>query len=128
MTRRLSPLALSYSVLSGPIVWFVHFMVVYAVAEFGCRANFNNQLFIAPQTIQLIVILSTLPALAAVAWGGWMAYQDWRSSERENSDSSAEPPAHFLVLLGMAFSVFFIVSIVFTVLPTFFLGVCSEAI
>ena len=42
MSRTISPLSLAFMLLAGPILWFVHFVLFYAAAEFGCRANFNN--------------------------------------------------------------------------------------
>ena len=132
MTRTFSPVAMGYSILAGPVCWFIHFIGVYVLVEFGCRANFTNQLFITPQNIRLIILLATLPALIAVGWGGMMAYRMGQSLERDEQSgelaADKDAPSRFLVTLAMVFSVFFAISIVFTVMPTFFLSVCDKAI
>lgn len=129
VTRTLSPLALGYSILAGPILWFVHFVAVYSLAEFGCRANFNNLLFITPSTIRIVVIVLTLPTLLAVGYGGVVAYRAWETVNRdEPAETSSQSTWRFLLILGMLFSAMFLLSILFTVAPAFVLNVCEQGI
>jgi hypothetical protein len=60
MQRTNNLFRLGYSILVGPIVWAVHFMTVWVVSEFGCRANFNNVLFYPPATIRTAIIVATV--------------------------------------------------------------------
>jgi hypothetical protein len=123
-----SPIRLAYSILVGPILWFVHFVLVYAFAEFGCRANFNNLLFFPPETIRIATIVITVPVLVLVAIGGVLAFSSFRSlPENQNSDS-ADDREHFLLRSGFLLSSLFLFIIVMTVIPSFVLNVCDKAI
>jgi hypothetical protein len=129
MTRAISPLRLGYSVLSGPVIWFIHFVAVYALAEFGCRSNFNNLTFVTPETMRLVMVVLTVVSIIAVAAGGLLAYRAWGNVRNPVSKESAyEARFHFLLVLGMLFSALFILSIIFTVVPAFVLSVCDKAI
>lgn len=129
MTRTLSPFSLGYSILAGPVLWFVHFFAVYAVAEFGCRSNFNNLVYITPANIQVAILVLTVIALAAVAFGGALAYRSWQTLGQEKAETTAEEARfRFLSILGILFSGLFLLSILFTVAPTFVLNVCDKAV
>ncbi len=129
MTRTMSPFTLGYSVLSGPIIWFMHFIAVYSLAEFGCRSNFNNLTYITPDTMRLVMIVLTVVSIIAVAFGGVLAYQAWGKERNTGQKESAyEVRFRFLLVLGMLFSALFILSIVFTVAPAFVLSVCDKAV
>lgn len=123
MTRVLSPMTLAYSILSGPVVWFVHFVVVYSLADFGCRANFTNLAFITPDTIRLLIIVVTVVAVVLVGAGGIFAYRGWTRGKL----TSIGEHEHFLVVAAMLLSALFLFSILITTMPTFFLNVCDQA-
>ncbi|MCA0453452.1 MAG: hypothetical protein LCI00_05715 [Chloroflexi bacterium] len=130
MIRTTSPFVLGYSVLSGPIIWFVHFVAVYSLAEFGCRSNFTNLIFITPETMRLTMIVLTVVSVIGVGFGGILAFRAWSQVRKETSrkESAYEARFHFLTLLGMLLSALFILSILFTVAPAFVLSVCDKAI
>ncbi|MBC8171662.1 MAG: hypothetical protein H7X77_08310 [Anaerolineae bacterium] len=128
MTRTTALFSLSYSILAGPILWFVHFFAVYALAEFGCRSNFNNLLYITPANIRTIIIVMTIPILLAVGFGGVLAYRNWRTLNQHPAlETVPEARSRFLILMGMLSSALFLLSILFTVAPIFFLSVCDRA-
>jgi heme/copper-type cytochrome/quinol oxidase subunit 2 len=143
-TTRLS--TLTYNILAGPIVWAVHFLAVYTIAEFGCRANFTNLQFIAPATIQLLTLVLTIPALVLVAIGALSAYRmsrslqtaDSLSLEREADQTvgvssslyTVQEQAErqgFLIWLGVLLSVLFFVGIVATAAPALVVNICDWA-
>jgi hypothetical protein len=129
MTRAVSPLALGYSILAGPILWFVHFIAVYTLAEFGCRANFTNLLFLVPSSIRLVIIAVTVPFIVAVGLGGVVAYRAWQTLNRdENALAAGDTSFRFLVTLGILFSALFVLGILFTVAPAFVVDVCDRAV
>jgi hypothetical protein len=128
MTRIKLSLSLGFSVLVGPITWFVHFILVYAVGEFGCRINFNNQFVVSPATIQLVVGIATITAVIVVGIGGLIGFRQWQSIENQQSDvPSAEMLVHFLGLVGMLLSALFLFAILMTAAPTLFLSTCDRA-
>lgn len=129
MTRTMSPAVLAYSILAGPILWFVHFVAVYSLAEFGCRANFINAAFLTPETIRLLILVITLVIIVAVGAGGVWAYQGWRSFARKGSnDTDSEMREYFLIRVGMMLSGLFLFSIIVTTVPIFFLSTCDLAL
>ncbi len=129
MTRTLSPIAVSFSVLAGPLAWFFQFMLVYIVAEFGCRANFSNAVYFEPNGIRLFTFITTLVALVPVALGGfWALRQAQQLNPHRENDTEHEARERFLVTLGMAFSIIFMLSIIATALPAFFVAVCDRAL
>jgi hypothetical protein len=129
MTRTISPFALAYSILAGPVLWFVHFFVVYGMAEFGCRANFNNFLFFAPENIRLAIAGITSGTLIIVAAGGMIA---WRLSKRlpvhQRHEETQIAYTRFLIMLGVFLSLLFFISIIVTAVPAFILNVCDKAV
>jgi hypothetical protein len=122
-----SRLAVTYSVLAGPLVWFAHFVFVYAVAEFGCAANFTNMDVISPSAIRTIIVLATVAACIAVGVAGVLGYRQ-RSALSRDGVTPAETRMLFINSIGLGFSVLFFVSIVFSALPVFFLSACGPAI
>jgi hypothetical protein len=126
MTRAISPLSLLYSITAGPILWFAHFMLVYMVAELGCRANFNNVFYQTPETIRTIVIVLTLVALVAVIAGGVLAYRNWQALP--NAEGSTDDiRTRFLIVMGGLLTGLFVLSIVATAAPAFVVSVCDRA-
>jgi hypothetical protein len=129
MTRPISNFALAYSIMAGPILWFVHFIVVYGMAEFGCRANFNNWQYFAPENIRLAIAGITGGMLIIVAVGGMMALRQWNRLPREaEREGTPEAYMRFLVMMGILLSALFFMSIVVTAVPAFFLNVCDKAV
>lgn len=116
-----------YSVLVGPLVWFAHFVFVWAVAEMGCVANYTNMPILTPSAIRIIVLVATVVALAAVGLGIFTGWR-WRDAVRQGGVTMAESRAKFLVQVGLSMSVLFFVTIVVTVLPAFVIGVCDTAV
>jgi hypothetical protein len=129
MTRPISNFALAYSILAGPILWFAHFVIVYGIAEFGCRANLNNWLYFAPENMRLAIAGLTGGMLIIVAVGGMMALRQWNRLPRE-TEREATPQAYtrFLVMMGILLSGLFFLSIIVTAVPAFFLNVCDKAV
>src|SRR5688572_7264877 len=110
MTRAISPLSLFYSLMAGPVLWFAHFLLVWAMAEFGCRINFSNLELISPANIQSFVVVTTAIALLAVAVGGFMAYGGWRRLQAHENEWVGEDRLRFLVVLALLLSGLFVIS------------------
>ena len=128
MARTISPLTLIYCLLAGPVIWFAHFLLVWSMAEFGCRINFSNLTLISPANIQLFVVVTTALALLAVAAAGVVAYGGWRKLQAHENEWVGEDRLRFLVVLALLLSALFVVSIVFTAAPAFFLDICDLAV
>lgn len=116
-----------YAVLVGPLVWFAHFVVVWAVAEMGCIANYTNMPVLTPSAIRTVVVLATVVALSAIALGLFVGWR-WRDAVRQGGVTMSESRAKFLIQVGLSLSVLFFVSIVVTAIPAFVIGVCDTAV
>jgi hypothetical protein len=116
-----------YAVLVGPLVWFAHFVLVWAVAEMGCIANYANMPVLTPSAIRTVVAIATFFALAAIALGLFVGWR-WRDAVRQGGVTMAESRAKFLIQVGLSLSVLFFVSIVVTAIPAFVIGVCDTAV
>lgn len=127
MTGTISRFWTLFSVLSGPVVWMLHFVLVWAVAEMGCGANYANMPILPAPAIRTIVIGATVIALIAGVVGGVASYRHW-ASLRGDGITDREARIRFVLQIGMALSVVFVVSVVLTALPVFFLDACDTAV
>lgn len=119
--------------LVGPVVWAVHFLAVYIIAEGACMGG--NIIFpiIDSSIIYIYVGIITLAALAIVLWKGIVSYRLWRShpSERQGGQAVlnwyAEEKTPFMAMTGFLLSLFFSIVILLTVIPFLFLTPCGGA-
>ena len=64
--------------LSGPIIWFAHFMVVYLVAEAGCTGDGHGLELFDPPVPRGVTLAATVAAvLACLGVAAW-AHRRWR--------------------------------------------------
>jgi hypothetical protein len=126
MRSTISPMTLGYSILVGPILWLLHFVFVYSLAEFGCRANFTNWWYFPPESIRISIIVVTIPVLLLVIIGVFMALGSWR--RLHTGQNIEEDGEYFLALTGIIVSAFFIVIILATAIPSLILNVCDKAL
>lgn len=130
MSQHLPYFRLSLGVAMSPIVWFAHFMLIYGVAEFGCRANFNNWIYFDPAQIRVFTLVATLMALVPVIgsglWG-WLKFRRDYATLPADADA-VQQRERFLLVMTAAFSVIFTISLLATALPVFFVAVCDKAL
>lgn len=75
--------------LAGPVIWTVHFMVVYLVVEAGCTGDGPGlQLFNPPVPTILTLVVTAIAALACAASAAW-AYRCWRAERSEAANGRA---------------------------------------
>jgi heme/copper-type cytochrome/quinol oxidase subunit 2 len=118
-------LRLAYSTLVGPILWFLHFVLVYAFTEFGCRSISNNIFNFTPENIRIATIVITIPVLILVAMGGLMAFGGMR--RLNTSQDTENDRERFLTMTALMLSSLFLFIIVMTILPSFVMNVCDKA-
>lgn len=84
--------------LSGPVLWFSHFMTVYLVAEAVCAAAENGESWFPGEGVLsvTIVVITVLFAIACAA-GGWAA---WRHAGGDESDLAVFSWAGVLLSAG----------------------------
>jgi hypothetical protein len=119
--------------LAGPVIWFVHFMVVYLAVEAGCTGDGPGLRLFNPPVPAIVTIAATaVAAIACLGFAGW-AQVRWRASKHqpaadEARDLSGDLKDHdrggSLAFAGFLLSLLFFVAILFVGLPALVLPAC----
>lgn len=121
--------------LAGPVIWLVHFMVVYLAAEAGCTGTGPGLAAFAPPVPVTVTAVATVVAVGLCAGAAWWALQRWRASAqdvREDPERSADAAPEFddehrrssLAFIGLLLSLLSLVAVLFTAAPAVVLGSC----
>lgn len=89
--------------LSGPVIWYLHFWLVYLVAEAGCAPARGRP---APESLTWVtvtVLAVTAAAVGLISWLAVRAWQVWRQRNGE-ADSLIGHLAFIGLLLGLLFA------------------------
>jgi len=113
--------------VSGPVIWSVHFMVVYLVAEAGCTGDGPGlELFDPPVPTVVTLAATVVAALACLASAAW-GYRRWRADRAEAADGAGlEPPdlGGRLAFAGWLMSLLGVVTVLLVGLPALVLPAC----
>lgn len=104
------------AVLSGPSLWFGHFMAVYLVAEAVCAAGATGPEILGLSALRAGVVGLTVLALGVLA----IAAVQTMSYRREQG-----PDASQLLVIALWLDALFAVSIIFVGLPPLVLAPCQ---
>jgi hypothetical protein len=104
-------------VFAGPLAWFASQQASYALVPWACHGG-----------PPIAIHLANLVALAVVAFGGALAWRDWRRAGRHVSDERAPPAGRqrFLGLLGLMLCALFGLAIVAQATGAFFFDPCQR--
>lgn len=112
--------------LAGPVIWSVHFMLVYAAVEAGCTGDGPGLRLFDPPVATVVTLLATLVAALACLAAAWWEYRRWRpsdvgerSGEHEDSD-----PGGAMAFAGFLLSLLSFVSVLMVGLPALYLPAC----
>jgi hypothetical protein len=119
--------------VSGPVIWSVHFMLVYLVTDAGCSGDGPGLRLFDPPVPKAVTLAATAAgAAAALACATWW-YRRWRASEREPVAGEAADHAGGLTdrdrggtleFAGFLLSLLSVVTILFVGLPALVLASC----
>lgn len=120
--------------LAGPVIWSVHFILSYMLTEAICRTGdpgLEIQLAGIPG-LNLIVIVLTLLAVAAIVFFGTKAYRSWKlidpdhrpMDELQEQTRWSEGANEFLYFSGFMLSALFGVATLMVGIPALFLQPC----
>ena len=119
--------------LAGPIIWSVHFMLVYLVTEAGCTGDGPGlELFDPPVPTVLTLTATAVAAVASLAFAAW-AYRRWRATRHEPAADEADDLSGgledrnrggTLSLAGFLLSLLSFVTVLFVGLPALVLPAC----
>jgi hypothetical protein len=119
--------------LAGPVIWSVHFLVVYLVTEAGCTGDGPGLSAFDPPVPTIVTLAATAVAAAAALAAAVWAYRRWRQGQgRPAADdvdaSSATPPERRvggpLAFAGFMLSLLAVVTVLLVGLPALVLPSC----
>jgi hypothetical protein len=119
--------------VAGPLVWSVHFLLVYLVTDAGCSGDGPGLELFDPPVPEAVTLAATAAAAgAALACARWW-YRRWRASEPEPAaDEAADLAGHHpdrdrggtLAFAGFLLSLLSVVTVLFVGLPALVLVSC----
>jgi hypothetical protein len=119
--------------VAGPIIWSVHFLLVYLVTEAGCTGDGPGLTLFDPPVPKVVTLAVTAAAVAAaLACAGW-SWRRWRASGAEPAADEAADLAGghqdrgrggTLAFAGFLLSLLSVVTILFVGLPALVLPSC----
>jgi hypothetical protein len=115
--------------VSGPVIWSVHFLVVYLVTEAGCSGDGPGLRLFDPPVPRAVTLAATAAAAAAALGCAMWWYRRWQASEHELvADEAADLTDHdrgeTLAFTGFLLSLLSVVTILFVGLPALVLLSC----
>lgn len=117
--------------LAGPVIWALHFFVVYLVAEAGCTGAGAGLRFLDPPVPVAFTLAATALAAPACLACAWWAYRRWRAGTRtveEGARRSAgvedEQSTAALEFAGLLLAVLSFISVLMVGLPAIVLSPC----
>jgi hypothetical protein len=119
--------------VSGPVIWSVHFMLVYLVTEAGCSGDGPGLSLFDPPVPKAVTLATTAAAAAAALACAMWWYRRWRASEHEPAADEAGDLAGgltdrdrggTLASAGFLLSLLSVVTILFVGLPALVLASC----
>jgi hypothetical protein len=113
--------------VTGPVIWSVHFMVVYLAVEAGCNGEGPGlRLFDPPVPTVVTLVATALAALACLASARW-SWGRWRAGQ-ETGGEAGEPggPDRLgaLAFAGSLLSLLGLVTVLLVGLPALVLPAC----
>ena len=115
--------------VSGPVIWSVHFLLVYLVTEAGCTGEGPGLTLFDPPVPKAVTLAATAAAaVAALACAGW-SWRRWRTNAAEAAaDEAADlqdrDRGGTLAFAGFLLSLLSVVTILFVGLPALVLPSC----
>lgn len=114
--------------LSGPVIWSVHFMVVYLVVEAGCTGGGAGLHLFDPPVPTLVTLWATVVAALACLGCAVLSYRLWRGQQGEHGDDSAaatrRETGRSLLFGGFVLSLLGIITVLIVGVPALVLPAC----
>jgi hypothetical protein len=119
--------------VSGPVIWSIHFLLVYLVTEAGCSGDGPGLRLFDPPVPKAFTLAATAAAAAAALGCATWWYRRWQASEHEPvADEAAEGAGDLtdhdrggtLAFTGFLLSLLSVVAILFVGLPALVLPSC----
>ena len=108
-------------VLPGPVIWSVHFMVVYLATEVACAEEAPPPGVVPAMATGVTLVATALGVVVSIAFAV-LAHRRWRAGQREAADGDGERPE--LAFAGMMLSALSVLGVLAVGLPALWLSPC----
>lgn len=99
---------------SGPLIWAVHFLTIYAFAALACARRFAHIEWLGTGVVAWAISLFSLLAIAAIS------LLAWRFSRSKKQDEAGFAYRTAIVLSGLS-----VVAIIWETVPVFLVPACE---
>jgi hypothetical protein len=123
-----NPFKLWFGLGFATVIWILHLSIVYALQSVSCHWGFLQFSLLGVNALRLALLLLTVLSAVGVAFGGWIAYKNYRSIlDRRGDKNVGEPTGRFLFMsqAGFLLAGLFMLSIIFSLVPIILLEPCS---
>ena len=118
--------------LAGPVIWSVHFMVVYLVTEAGCAGEGAGLELFKPPVPTVVTLAATAVAAVACLGVAWWCHRQWRQVRSQPADGHEQTPARLeeyhragtLPFAGFLMALLGVVTVLVVGLPALVLPAC----
>lgn len=93
--------------VAGAIIWMLHFLVVYLVAEARCSPAFSGFQLAGTPGVTFVTIAATIVGLAAIGFYSWGSWRRWT---REQDRAAVADQERMLGQLGVITGAIFAVA------------------
>jgi hypothetical protein len=110
---------------AAPIIWSVHFMVVYLAVEAGCTGDGPGLDRFDPPVPTVVTLVGTaVAALACVGTAVW-AYRLWQANRSGGQAHAQQGQLASLAFAGFLLSLLGIIAVLLVGLPALILPACA---
>ncbi len=113
--------------VAGPVIWTLHFMVVYLVVEAGCTGEGPGLALFDPPVPTVVTLAATAVAAVGCLAAAAVSYRRWRTNRQLTADGGGlEPPDQGgnLAFAAFVMSLLGFMTVLFVGLPALVLPTC----
>ena len=114
-----------FGLLGPPAAWGLHLVLGDMIYEIGCAPGMRRHAILS-QSLDFWALFVTSVLAAVTALAGVLAFRAWRELRRQR-DGTSLSRASAMAIAGIASSLLYLMIILFALLPSLFLRVCSPS-
>ena len=114
-----------FGLLAPPGAWGAHLVLGDLIYEVGCAPGMRVHAILG-RSLDFWALLMTVALAVVTALAGVLAFGAWRQLRRQEDGTSLNR-ASAMAIAGIASSVLYLLIILFALLPSLFLRVCSPS-
>ena len=121
-----------FSIIVGPMVWAVHFLIIYPFTAVACAKDFFDTRWLGFTVVHWVVGVATVIAAGLILDGGLTAWRRWRG--RAPDQPPAPQPPHekpdrdsrrrFMAYAGLLLCGISLIAVIWESLPVWLMDSC----